>query len=41
MAFRFGSRSLSRGILTRLSPASAVKKGNLATLAEVSINSYV
>lgn len=38
MAFRFASRSLSRGILTRFSPASAVKKGNLATLAEVKID---
>lgn len=38
MAFRFASRCLSRGILTRFSPASAVKKGNLATLAEVKID---
>lgn len=38
MAFRFASRSLSRGILLRFSPASAVKKGNLATLAEVKID---
>ncbi|XP_067039611.1 aldehyde dehydrogenase, mitochondrial-like [Acropora muricata] len=38
MAFRFASRCLSRGILTRFSPASAVKKGNLATLAEMKID---
>lgn len=38
MAFRFASRCLSRGILTRFSPASVVKKGNLATLAEVKID---